>query len=194
VEELMRSKRIVALVCCFLAGVVSHAGATTITFNSLVGANFDTYLGHSESGFTVTPTVGSWFEAHLSGDPIPDIFGTTATASVDVTGGLFTFSSVELENAGPCTVCATFSITGSRLGVSQFNFAGVTTNAFVAYSNGAPATVIDRLTIAMTKGFVSYNIDNIVVNASSPAVPEPASLLLLGTGGLAVLRRRRQQS
>ena len=171
------------------------AFAVTIGFNSLVGANGDPYLGHSESGFSVTPTAGEWREAHLFGNPVPDIFGVTPTATVDVTGGLFTFSSVELADAagGGCTTCATFLVTGFLLGAPQFSFGGTTTSSFVPYANPAPGAIIDTLRITMTQGAATYNIDNIVVTPSA-AVPEPATLVLLGSGlvaGAARLRRRR---
>ena len=77
-------KRFATMTLLLMALGVGTSSASTITFNGLVGANFDPFASYNEAGFTVSATTGSWFEAHLFGNPIPDIFSNSGTSSVDV--------------------------------------------------------------------------------------------------------------
>src|SRR5207249_3110694 len=76
----------------------------SITFSNLVGANGDPYLGSTEDGFTVTPTLGSWFQSQGYGNPAPSIFAGPIGAPVDSAiqilngGGTFTFSSLDYSS------------------------------------------------------------------------------------------------
>src|SRR5258708_18974717 len=75
--------------------------ADTITFDGLVGINGDAFNTYTEGIYIVTPTGGTWQEAHGFGNPIPDIFSRSGTATIDVTssGGHFMFDQVDLGNA-----------------------------------------------------------------------------------------------
>src|SRR5258706_7253466 len=86
--------------CATVLGTVT-AQATVIAFSPLVGANGAAYAGHVEGGFTVTPTAGTWFEAHSTGNPVPDIFSNSNPGTVSVTTtGLFTFASADFNTPG----------------------------------------------------------------------------------------------
>jgi hypothetical protein len=185
------------IVVAIVLATCSVTNAATITFDSLSGANGNPYLGHVESGFNVIPFAGTWQEAHLFGNPIPDIFGINDVASIQVTGMVsFTFASVDLADGffGSCTVCATFSITGFLNNNPVLNMGGTTSTVFQTFLSSNSSQALDRLVITMNKGTATYNIDNIVVNAvpepgtvnavpepgTVNAVPEPGTLFLFG--------------
>jgi hypothetical protein len=194
-----------------LAGAISvaigllqagHASATTITFGGLVGANGAVLAPYTEGGFTVTPTVGTWFEGHAFGNPVPSIvaggvFGGPATDAFSVTdGNSFTFSALDLAPSPVGNVDYTF--TGTLKGTPVFTVTGMASppQVFATILSSVSGDVIDDLVVTTTltnnAANASVNIDNIVVSASP--VPEPATLGLLATGlaliGLARRRRR----
>ena len=176
------------------------AGATTIAFDPLIAPNGTPYAGHTEKGFTVAPLTANWFVAQLFGNPVPDIFagpvGTPSLSTIEVTQNAllpFMFDSVDLASnndtssrfrfAGFLGATLVFDVTGTVPSLLPFGF--------VTEGNPFAAALINRLEITMVPGdgVTSMNLDNIVVNA----VPEPASLLLLGTGLLGIRRWRTRQ-
>jgi hypothetical protein len=153
-----------------------------------------------ESGFTVAPTLGAWFQGQLFGNPVPSIFagpinnGPTTDAITITDGTRFTFSELDLAaNNGDVG----YTFTGTLLGAPVFNVSATQlsdTGVFHTELSGVSADQIDKLVVTTVIGGTSTNIDNIVVNAVP--VPKPGTLgtlLLLGFGlvGLSVAGARR---
>jgi hypothetical protein len=190
-----------AAVFAIAAVSAGGAGATTITFGGLVGGNGAVLAPYTEGGFTVTPTVGTWFEGHLFGNPVPSIvagaFGGPTTDAFSVTDGgtPFDFSSLDLAPSEIGDV--DYSFTGTLKGAPVFTVSGTATppQVFATILSGVSGDLIDDLVVSTTLTSnardASANIDNIVVSAA--AVPEPMTLGLLATGlGLLGLARRRR--
>jgi hypothetical protein len=201
-RKLLLATLIVAAACLFAPAIK----AETITFAPLGGPNQSPYVGHTEVGFNVTPVGGAWFQGQVFGNPVPSIFagpvGSPTISSIQIvrtSAGLFTFGALDYSsNNGN----STFLIQGF-LGVNTvFTQTGTLSGpggVFSTLLSAFPNVQMDRFFFQVTpgSGVTSINIDNIVVN--STAVPEPATLLLLGTGlagalGAAHRRRKAQAS
>lgn len=91
--------------CCRSAqGIVGvgTSAASTITFDGLTGVNGGPLSAYSEAGFDVSVFSGTWVEAHLFGNPVPEIFSNSASASIRITQqgeGAFNFLGVDLGNS-----------------------------------------------------------------------------------------------
>ena len=184
---------------CLLCSV-TVAKADTITFSPLGGANLDPYAGHVEAGYTVTPTAGNWFQAQIFGNPVPSIVAgpifTPSTSAITITGGIFTFSSVQMVSQNGTSTYLFEGFSGLTLLYSSAGAIPAIT-AFNTYNNPFSAVAIDRLVITIfpTGQPSSMNVDNITLFRAAE-VPEPATIVLLGSGiaGIAArLRRKRRQ-
>ncbi|KAA5547019.1 PEP-CTERM sorting domain-containing protein [Roseiconus nitratireducens] len=167
-----------------------RAQAGIISFDPLVAGNGSPYLGHSEMGFNVTPTVGDWLVAQSFGNPVPSIFengSDPAEIQIEaVGGGTFTFTAADLasnnglsqyEFTGFLGAATVFSQTGSVTAGPPFEF-------FTIPNNVGVGQAIDRLSIRLTpvQTVTSVNIDNINLSSPNSAVPEPSSFAIFGVG------------
>ncbi len=190
--------------------------ATTIGFSNLAGSNLSTFTSYTESGYTVAPTGGQWFEAHVFGSNVPAIFAgpiyNPVESQISVTyehGGQFTFQGVDLTSnvAGGTTYTIVGLLTGNTDPVFTETVRIDSINHFETklFSN---LGLVDHLTITGKPGehVTSFNIDNIRAGTYHPGscqgqdlnncpvnAPEPTSILLLSAGlvGIEIWRRRR---
>lgn len=195
-NELLQMLKIAGAV--LLLSAAGTVGATTITFDSLTGANSASFSSTSEGGFDITAVTSDWNEAHVFGNPVPSIYtdlaGALATIRVTASGGgTFAFDSVDfgcgLGAGGNCTG----TVEGLLSSVSQFSVStGLLANSgtFTTFSPGAGGSQIDTLLISINRP--DSNIDNIVLNS----VPEPATVALLGLGiaGMGYMRRKQRSA
>ena len=175
-----------ALFCTQAAG---WAAPVTIGFSSQTSMTAK-FVSDAESGFTVLPKTGSWYQTSF-GDPSYSVFtpGSVSSSSVEITngGGLFDFTSTEFASSNGPTAFTVFGYSGSVL---EFQETGTipATGAFATYAAltadaAKPITALD-ISLAPGTNTSSANIDNVIVVS---AVPEPATTALLGVGGVALL-------
>jgi hypothetical protein len=178
VEDAMKATKLMIGAICLAAFGMSAGGAsgTTITFNGLTGVNGAPFTTYTESGFTVSPTLNSWVQSQLVGNPIPAIAANGAgNFAITVTDGAvpFTFSALD---AATTRNTATATFTGTLLGSPVFSVNNVditNTNGFRTVLSGVSADIIDRLviTVNIVPDFTQTAlIDNIV---TTPTVPGP---------------------
>lgn len=181
------------------------ASAATIGFNGLL--TNAPVTNYAESGFTVSAVSGNWQAFIGYGNPAPLIQfirqadQPTISASVQVTAGgsPFTFSAVDLYSS---ITTIPFVFQGFLNSIPVFTVSGTVPNTFGAFATRAnpnAALPIDALLITLSNPATPccanpVGLDNIVVNAAPTAVPEPATLVLVGTGLVAARVRRRIKS
>ena len=195
------------LLACVVALLVSSpavATAATITFGNVPVDLLQNAGAQNEAGFTYQAFGAGWeLETNFSnpGAALATFFngqGTTLGQRVDITrsgGGLFTFDAVDWR-----TVLDANSddvvITGFLGGVAQGTLALTgSTTAFqtAAFGFSGPIDLL-RVQVSLVSGNNALILDNFVVDAANVPVPEPTSMLLLGSGLLgAGVRRWRQR-
>lgn len=179
----------------YTIGTTNPINLSGTTFTSAAGNIF--YIGNSKNG-TLTNPGGLLTMTATSSDPYVDlsIFGTDKAMKNDYGLGLFitgafgdTFliaigsaggtSCDLLGTPGSCTTVSTFTIT---IGDSDSFFFGYT------YDASPPSHVQDIIIADISAQPHAFSINTVV-----EAVPEPASITLLGAGliALGALRRKR---
>jgi hypothetical protein len=194
--------------CLAASGIAADgASATIITFSGLTGADGDPFTTYIESGFTVSPTLGTWFQAQVLGNPAPSIssgliFGSPFTDAITVTEGGQGFSFLGFDIAANYTN-VNYTFIGTLFGLQAFSTTGSLPNdpnSFDTIISFVSNYVIDTLVITVNFPdevlIGSANIDNIAVSApvtTTEPIPEPMTLVLLATNLALVrlLRRRR---
>jgi hypothetical protein len=168
-----------------------------LSFSSLSGPNGAAYFGSIESGFAITPTSGSWYQAMIYGSPFPSIFdgpvNAPGIAALQITDGdgLFRFSSFDYSsNNGD----SSYDIQGFLGATLQFHETGTLSGVstpfhFSTLLSGNSTLPIDGLLIEIIPGagVTSINLDNIMV----VTVPEPGTSALVCLGALTLIARRR---
>jgi hypothetical protein len=184
-----------------LAGMLLSAPAsgTTITFSGLSGANEAPFTTYTESGFTVTPLTGTWFQGQIFGNPVPSIFsgplfGSPATDSIEITdGSSFTFNQFDMAaNNGNVT----YTLTGMKGGLTQYTLTSTelaNTAVFQTILNADSGIAIDALIISVTIAGTSTNLDNLVFTPTTVPLPAALPLFATGLGALGLLSWRRKR-
>jgi hypothetical protein len=145
------------------AGLTFGLWDSSLHADKCITADFSLVDGGKVQGFYATPK-------------------STATYSPQWSNGVWYHNAIEYNATSGL---ATLITTDRSTGASVFN----QSLTGLALPNGYNRLGVSRLSAeGYTTNAVDYNLDNIVLSS----VPEPATLLLLALGGLAMMRRRRK--
>lgn len=144
-------------------------GASAPVIDASAGWGAASQAAAKNFSFTITPNSG--YEITISG--LDFLYGSTAGAAVNLGWSIGTTSQDSFTRAGTAPTAYTFTL-GSPVTVSA---------ATTIYIQGWNATSAGG----------NLRLDNIVLNGTvqSTAIPEPATMSLLGLGALAMVLRRK---
>jgi hypothetical protein len=210
---------ILALVVLVLAGNVGTAQATTIDFEDLTrDATFVPVPGDKISGGFLFDSSGD--HLHIDGGATPIWFTTNGTTFLvedfnlsitlsPIAGGPFTLTSMDISEAHEFARAHEVLVTGIRFGgganptpltlsLDAFSTTPAGPNGFQTFSsvfgsdwqNLASITLLGTSNIPLNGNY--WALDNVVVDTTATAVPEPGTLTLLGLGSAYLVRRRRR--
>jgi hypothetical protein len=145
----------------------------------------------SLSSFDLTSTAGGWEYATSTGNPAPGLKtghaisgGTANTMTLTDDGGWFVFDGVDLKSSATPTTAnpMPYSVIGYLGGVQEFDITGNLSTTFTTTVDSG--LMIDDLVITLNDSKGTDYIDNLSITEVD--APEPTSLLLLGSGLLAL--------
>ncbi|HEV7300764.1 MAG TPA: PEP-CTERM sorting domain-containing protein [Tepidisphaeraceae bacterium] len=166
-------------------GTISSGSNSAIqTYASITSQDANAAITNNDYfGFTVTPTVD--YRMDLTNLTFESLTRFNSGTGTDV--GFFVRSSVDAFASD----IASFSQSAGIANASVQRDVQLTAAAFQGLTTATEFRIYFYETVSSTESSDAFRVDNVVLNGTVAAVPEPASLGIAMIGGLALLARRR---